>query len=183
MTLRSAGGAEETLLLSDLSDLSSSGMSLMPEGLEKVLSPSDLADFWRFSAHRVTVAGKPFEDQQHSSPYIESSCGRVAEGRCNDKQRRVANCARSRGWSRQWQIALQARAKLACFGEIACVEIGERGENAIRSEGSENRFHDPLLGIGRDVGPRQAANDVVSFGVFVQGEVIHHPLSGVVIDR
>ena len=43
ITLRSPSG-EETVLRRDLKQLSSSGLSLMPEGFEKILSPQDLAD-------------------------------------------------------------------------------------------------------------------------------------------
>ncbi len=44
VTLRAAGGIEETLLRNDLRELSSSGLSLMPEGFERVMTPQDLAD-------------------------------------------------------------------------------------------------------------------------------------------
>jgi putative heme-binding domain-containing protein len=44
ITLRGTGGMEQTILRSDLEELSSSGLSLMPEGLEKVLSPQEMAD-------------------------------------------------------------------------------------------------------------------------------------------
>jgi putative membrane-bound dehydrogenase-like protein len=44
VTLRSAGGQEETILRSDLKDLTSSRLSLMPEGFEKALTRQDLAD-------------------------------------------------------------------------------------------------------------------------------------------
>jgi putative heme-binding domain-containing protein len=43
LTLRSAAG-EETVLRADLQQLGSSGLSLMPEGFEKVLSPAEMAD-------------------------------------------------------------------------------------------------------------------------------------------
>ena len=43
LTLRSPTG-EETVLRKDLQRVTSSGLSLMPEGFEKVLSPQDLAD-------------------------------------------------------------------------------------------------------------------------------------------
>jgi len=43
LTLRSPTG-EETVLRKDLQRLTSSGLSLMPEGFEKVLTPQDLAD-------------------------------------------------------------------------------------------------------------------------------------------
>ena len=43
ITLRSPAG-EETILRSDLQQLTSSGLSLMPEGFEKILSPQDAAD-------------------------------------------------------------------------------------------------------------------------------------------
>jgi putative heme-binding domain-containing protein len=43
ITLRSAAG-EENVLRSDLEKLASSGLSLMPDGLEKLLKPQDAAD-------------------------------------------------------------------------------------------------------------------------------------------
>jgi putative heme-binding domain-containing protein len=43
ITLRSANG-EETILRADLAQLTSSGLSLMPEGFEQVLSPQAMAD-------------------------------------------------------------------------------------------------------------------------------------------
>jgi putative heme-binding domain-containing protein len=44
LTLRGTDGREETLLRAELKELSGSGLSLMPEGLEKALSPQDMAD-------------------------------------------------------------------------------------------------------------------------------------------
>jgi putative heme-binding domain-containing protein len=44
ITLRNSGSPEETVLRSDIEDLRSSGLSLMPEGLENALQPQDLAD-------------------------------------------------------------------------------------------------------------------------------------------
>jgi putative membrane-bound dehydrogenase-like protein len=44
VTLRSQDGREETLLRSDIKDLRSSGLSLMPEGFENALRPQDMAD-------------------------------------------------------------------------------------------------------------------------------------------
>lgn len=44
LTLRTTDAREETLLRSELEELSSSGLSLMPEGFETALSPQDLAD-------------------------------------------------------------------------------------------------------------------------------------------
>src|SRR5262249_39982702 len=48
VTLRTAGGTEETILRSDLKELTASGLSLMPEGFEKTLKPQDLADLISF---------------------------------------------------------------------------------------------------------------------------------------
>jgi putative heme-binding domain-containing protein len=44
ITLRAPGGREETLLRSDLSQFTSSGLSLMPDGFEKALTSQDMAD-------------------------------------------------------------------------------------------------------------------------------------------
>ena len=44
LTLRGPGGHEETLLRTEIRELSSSGISLMPEGFERTMKPQDLAD-------------------------------------------------------------------------------------------------------------------------------------------
>jgi putative heme-binding domain-containing protein len=44
ISLRMAGGAEETILRNNLKELTSAGRSLMPEGFEAGLKPQDLAD-------------------------------------------------------------------------------------------------------------------------------------------
>jgi putative heme-binding domain-containing protein len=44
ITLRSAGGVETVVLRSDLRELRSLGLSLMPEGLEQALNPQQMAD-------------------------------------------------------------------------------------------------------------------------------------------
>jgi putative heme-binding domain-containing protein len=44
ITLRAANGIEEVVLRDDLKELVGSGLSLMPEGFEKIFKPQDLAD-------------------------------------------------------------------------------------------------------------------------------------------
>jgi putative heme-binding domain-containing protein len=44
ITLKTATGTEDVILRSDLKQLTASGLSLMPEGLENNLKPQDLAD-------------------------------------------------------------------------------------------------------------------------------------------
>jgi len=44
LTLRGPGGQDETLLRVEIRELTSSGISLMPEGFEKTMKPQDLAD-------------------------------------------------------------------------------------------------------------------------------------------
>jgi len=48
ISLRMAGGSEETILRNNLKELTSSGRSLMPEGFETGLKPQDLADLIAF---------------------------------------------------------------------------------------------------------------------------------------
>ena len=48
ITIRAAGGVEETVPRSDIARLASSKLSLMPEGLEAVLPPQDMADLIAF---------------------------------------------------------------------------------------------------------------------------------------
>ena len=44
VTLRNAGGTEETILRGDIKELTSSRLSFMPEGFENTLMPQDMAD-------------------------------------------------------------------------------------------------------------------------------------------
>lgn len=55
--LRRAEGFEDVALRSEITELRASGKSLMPEGLESVLSPQDVADLLKF-LRRSTVASK-----------------------------------------------------------------------------------------------------------------------------
>ena len=48
LTLRMMGGQEVQLSKADISELSSPGISLMPEGLESAMSPEDMADLLAF---------------------------------------------------------------------------------------------------------------------------------------
>jgi putative heme-binding domain-containing protein len=44
VTLRNAGGTDETILRSDIKELTSSRLSFMPDGFENTLKPQDMAD-------------------------------------------------------------------------------------------------------------------------------------------
>jgi putative heme-binding domain-containing protein len=48
VTLRRAEGVEDTVLRTEIEDLRTTGKSLMPEGLEQVLRPQDVADLLAF---------------------------------------------------------------------------------------------------------------------------------------
>jgi putative membrane-bound dehydrogenase-like protein len=48
LTLKTIAGVEETILRSDLKEMKSSGLSLMPEGFENLLKPQDMADLIAF---------------------------------------------------------------------------------------------------------------------------------------
>ena len=50
MTLRRQEGKEDVLLRSEIEEMAASGQSLMPEGLEKDLTPRDLADLIAFTS-------------------------------------------------------------------------------------------------------------------------------------
>ncbi len=50
VTLRRQEGKEDVLLRSDIQEMSASGQSLMPEGVEKDLKPADLADLIAYIA-------------------------------------------------------------------------------------------------------------------------------------
>ncbi|HMJ67200.1 MAG TPA: PVC-type heme-binding CxxCH protein [Candidatus Binatia bacterium] len=48
VTLRAAGGMEYVLLRDDIKEITSSGLSLMPEGLEQALNPQQMADLIQY---------------------------------------------------------------------------------------------------------------------------------------
>ncbi len=57
LTIKTAAGTEEVILRNDLQQLTSSGMSLMPEGFENFFKPQDLADLISYIASG-NVVGK-----------------------------------------------------------------------------------------------------------------------------
>ncbi len=57
--LRRAEGIEETVLRREIQELRSTGKSLMPEGLEQVLSTSDLANLLEFLKQPVPLPAGP----------------------------------------------------------------------------------------------------------------------------
>lgn len=48
LTITRAGGVEETILRQNIEQISSAGVSIMPEGLEAVITPRDMADLLEF---------------------------------------------------------------------------------------------------------------------------------------
>ncbi|MEW6157871.1 MAG: PVC-type heme-binding CxxCH protein [Verrucomicrobiota bacterium] len=54
LTLRNSGGGEEVVLRSELIELTSSGLSMMPEGFENNLSPQAMADLLAFLTDPAT---------------------------------------------------------------------------------------------------------------------------------
>lgn len=48
ITLRAAGGTEHVLLRSDIKEITSSGLSVMPDGLEQALNPQQMADLIQY---------------------------------------------------------------------------------------------------------------------------------------
>ena len=54
ITLRRADGTEDTVRRADIESLRSTGLSLMPEGLEKAIPPQDMADLFAFLRDRVS---------------------------------------------------------------------------------------------------------------------------------
>lgn len=56
ITIKMAGGLQETVLRSDIDRIGNSGLSLMPEGLEENLSPAQMADVLAFVQTRAPAA-------------------------------------------------------------------------------------------------------------------------------
>jgi putative heme-binding domain-containing protein len=54
ITLRQSGGKQETVLRSDIEEMTGSGKSLMPEGFEKKITPEEMADLIGFLLDRTS---------------------------------------------------------------------------------------------------------------------------------
>jgi putative heme-binding domain-containing protein len=64
ITLRVAGGDSMTILKSEIDTLQSTGLSLMPEGLEQNVTPEEMNDLITFIKNWRYLDGKiPFEQQ------------------------------------------------------------------------------------------------------------------------
>ena len=64
LTLKRGDGAEDTVLRSQMAEVTSTGLSLMPEGLEKRISKAEMADLIAFvrAAHRGGDGGESPSD-------------------------------------------------------------------------------------------------------------------------
>ncbi len=80
ITLKMAGGVQETLLRSDIDAITNAGLSLMPEGLEENLAPAQMADVLAFVQSRAPVA-KVFEGNAPATvtPSAEGAYSLTAE--------------------------------------------------------------------------------------------------------
>ena len=58
VTLRRAGGTEDTVLRTEIEEFRATGASVMPDGFEQVLRPSDMADLLAF-LRRIDTAKLP----------------------------------------------------------------------------------------------------------------------------
>jgi hypothetical protein len=69
LTLRRGDGARDTILRARIAEMTSTGLSLMPEGLEKTISPPEMADLIAFlrASHRGGDEGEN-PDPDRSTP-------------------------------------------------------------------------------------------------------------------
>jgi putative heme-binding domain-containing protein len=69
LTLRRADGARDTILRAQITEMTSTGLSLMPEGFEKTIAPPEMADLIAFlrAAHRGNDGGE-LSDPGRSTP-------------------------------------------------------------------------------------------------------------------
>ena len=68
ITLRRGGGAEDTILRARIAEMTNTGLSLMPEGLERVISKSEMADLIAFlrASHRGGDGDTPISGKTQS---------------------------------------------------------------------------------------------------------------------
>jgi putative heme-binding domain-containing protein len=76
LTLVQGGGAQETVLRSDIQEMRASGLSLMPEGLEQNMSPQDLANLIAY----LKTSPRPFggasaeQSEQAKKNFLSAGC-------------------------------------------------------------------------------------------------------------
>ena len=68
LTLRRGGGAQDTILRTRIAEMTSTGLSLMPEGLEKTISKQEMTDLVAFlrASHRGGDGEGPTAGQPQS---------------------------------------------------------------------------------------------------------------------
>ena len=75
VTLRAAEGKEVTLLRNEIDELQGNTKSLMPEGLERELTPADAAALIAYIRNNVPLpASRSLATTQESSNRIEMGC-------------------------------------------------------------------------------------------------------------
>jgi putative heme-binding domain-containing protein len=68
LTLRRGDGAEDTILRGQIAEMTSTGLSMMPEGLEKTISKPDMADLIAFLRVSHRGDGEGAESDERSRP-------------------------------------------------------------------------------------------------------------------
>jgi hypothetical protein len=77
VTMALAGGTEQAILRSDLKSLRSTGLSLMPEGLEAGMSPQDLADLIAFVRSAGPAPQRKSIEGNHPQLVLPTSDGKL----------------------------------------------------------------------------------------------------------
>ncbi|MGI9458038.1 MAG: c-type cytochrome, partial [Aeoliella sp.] len=81
VTLRREEAAEDVILRMDIEDLTASSQSLMPDGMEKILSPQDLANLFVYLqevlGQKKAVAHMLFDEQQEFANVLDRGSGKA----------------------------------------------------------------------------------------------------------
>lgn len=160
VTLRQADGKEVTVLRADLDSFKSAGRSLMPEGLEKDVSPAAMADLIAY----LTSTGTPPKQIPGNTPaVVKATDGRLtlraaaAEIRGEDItfEPDFGNIGYWHGAKDHaaWRVSLPAAAEFDVYFDYAC-DDGSAG-NPFALDGGEPTLRGHAIGTGAWANYRQ----------------------------
>lgn len=154
VTLREAGGKEHVILRSEIEELVSSERSLMPEGIERDMSPQDLSNILAYLSSqevppKVLEGNTPQPVSQSEASGIVSLPARLAEIRGGDIT--LESTFQNIGyWHHQndtvtWQFNVTRPGAFDIYVDASC---GNSGGNSMRIDGLMNEVVAPVSPTG-----------------------------------
>lgn len=153
VTLRAQEGKEQVIPRAEIDELFSSGKSLMPEGLEKDITPAQMADLLAYVA-QTTTPPKPFAGNRPEVVRAEGGRLTLRASACEIRGGEIAFEGEFRnvgmwhgaGDHVTWRLQLDAQGAFDVWLDYACAD--DSAGNRFILEGGDPALHSQVVGTG-----------------------------------